>query len=323
MVSSGEIRHIYGPVISRRLGRSLGIDVIPHKICTYDCVYCQIGKTTDKVLDRREYVSAQVILSELSEKLVKTEKVDFITLAGSGEPTLNSAIGAVICGIKEMTDIPVAVLTNGSLLWVPEVQDALMNADIVLPSLDAGDEALFQYVNRPHQDLVFDQVVEGLVDFTKCFPGEVWLEVLLLAGVTGVKAEAKKIAKLVERIGPAITHLNTVCRPPSEGFACPLSLELLSALQEIFPGKVDIIMEQGNQEIMKSDVPESREGDIIALLSRRPCTSSEVASGLGIHPAEVLKYMESLVETGKLRRMLSGGRYFYAIARSQNAGGQS
>jgi len=322
-MSGTELRHVYGPVISRRLGRSLGVDLVPHKVCSYDCVYCQLGTTTHKTLERREYMPAQVILTELREKLTQQAEVDFITLAGSGEPTLNSAMKEVICGIKEMTAIPVAVLTNGSLLWMPEVQDALMGADVVLPSLDAGDEALFQYVNRPHPDLSFDRIVEGLVDFTGSFPGEVWLEVLLLAGVTGVNAEVKKIAKLVERIGPAITHLNTVCRPPSEGFACPLSLEQLSALQEISPGKVDIIMEKGDQEIMKFDIPESRAGDIVALLSRRPCTSSEVASGLGIHPTEVLKYMENLVETGKLRRMLSGGRYFYAIVRSQNAEDES
>jgi len=266
---------------------------------------------------------AQEILTELRKKLRRQAEVDFITLAGSGEPTLNSAIRDVIDGIKEMTDIPVAVLTNGSLLWMKEVQDTLMEADVVLPSLDAGDEALFQYVNRPHPDLSFDRIVEGLVDFTRRFPGEVRLEVLLLAGVTGVKAEVKKIAELVERIGPAITHLNTVCRPPSEGFACPLFLEQLTALREIFPGKVDIIMEKADQETMKSDIPESKEGDIVALLGRRPCTSSEVASGLGIHPTEVLKYMENLVETGKLRRMLSGGRYFYAIVRSKNTEAES
>ncbi|HPJ97342.1 MAG TPA: radical SAM protein [Syntrophales bacterium] len=296
---------------------------MPHKVCSYDCVYCQLGTTTHNTLERREYMPAQEILTELRKKLRRQAEVDFITLAGSGEPTLNSAIRDVIDGIKEMTDIPVAVLTNGSLLWMKEVQDTLMEADVVLPSLDAGDEALFQYVNRPHPDLSFDRIVEGLVDFTRRFPGEVRLEVLLLAGVTGVKAEVKKIAELVERIGPAITHLNTVCRPPSEGFACPLFLEQLTALREIFPGKVDIIMEKADQETMKSDIPESKEGDIVALLGRRPCTSSEVASGLGIHPTEVLKYMENLVETGKLRRMLSGGRYFYAIVRSKNTEAES
>ena len=318
MMSGTELRHVYGPVISRRLGRSLGVDLVPHKVCSYDCVYCQLGTTTHKTLERRDYIPAKVILTELREKLTQHADVDFITLAGSGEPTLNRVMKEVICGIKEMTAIPVAVLTNGSLLWMTEVQDALMKADIVLPSLDAGDEALFQYVNRPHPDLSFNRIVEGLVDFTRRFPGEVWFEVLLLAGVTGVNAEVKKIAKLVERIGPAIIHLNTVCRPPSEGFACPLSLEQLSALKEIFPGKVDIIMEKADQEIMKSDIPESREGDILALLSRRPCTSSEVASGLGIHPTEVLKRMESLVESGKLRRIPAGGRYFYAVVRSKN-----
>jgi len=322
-MSGMELKYVYGPVISRRLGRSLGVDLVPHKVCSYDCVYCQLGTTTHKALERREYMPAQVILTELREKLTQQADVDFITLAGSGEPTLNRAMKEVICGIKEMTVVPVAVLTNGSLLWMTEVQDALMDADIVLPSLDAGDEALFQYVNRPHPDLSFDRIVEGMVDFTRRFPGEVWLEVLLLAGVTDVKVDVKKIAKLVERIGPAITHLNTVCRPPSEGFALPVSLEHLSSLQGIFPGKVAIIVEKTDQEISQVEGSESRDGDILALLSRRPCTSSEVAGSLAIHPTEVLKRMESLVESGKLRRIPAGGRYFYAIVRSKNVASES
>jgi len=274
-------------------------------------------------MDRQEYVPIEMILEELREKLAANNGIDSITLAGSGEPTLNSAIGELIRQVKSMTDIPVSVLTNGSLLWIMEVRDALMEADIVLPSLDAGDERLFHYVNRPHGDISFERMVQGLVDFTQSFPGEVWLEVLLLAGVTGVNAEVEKIAKLVERIGPAKTHLNTVYRPPSEEFAFPLAMEQLVALKEFFPGKVEIIMDREDQDAVMTDYCSIRASDILTLLSRRPCTASEVAGSLGIHATEVLKYLEKLFEDGSLRRILTGGRSFYTHTRSGNGEGKS
>ncbi len=217
------LRYIYGPVPSRRLGRSLGIDLVPFKTCTYDCVYCQLGRTTNKTLKRAEYIAVPDILRELEEKLTSADRPDYISLAGSGEPTLNSGIGELIRQIKKLTDIPVAVLTNGSLLWQDEVQDALMAADLVLPSLDAGDEFLFGYVNRPHRDITFMRMIGGIATFAKRFPGEVWLEILLLAGVTGIASEVKKIAALANHIKPTRIQLNTAWRPCAEEFAQALT----------------------------------------------------------------------------------------------------
>ena len=162
-------RHLYGPVPSRRLGRSLGVDLIPFKICTYDCVYCQLGRTTRKTMEREAYIAAGEVLAELENKLKEPDRPDYITLAGSGEPTLNADIGAVVSGIKQMTDIPVAVITNGSLLWMDEVRSALEPADLMMPSLDAGDEFLFKYVNRPCDGISFDQMANGLGAFTRSF----------------------------------------------------------------------------------------------------------------------------------------------------------
>ncbi len=154
-MSSNDFKYLYGPVPSRRLGRSLGIDLVPFKTCTYDCIYCQLGRTTNKTMERRPYVPVKDILSELKIKLAIGGSPDYISIAGSGEPTLHSDIGELIGKIKEITKIPVAVLTNGSLLYLPEVRAALMQADLVIPSLDAGDEELFHYVNRPHADYFF------------------------------------------------------------------------------------------------------------------------------------------------------------------------
>ncbi|MBN2512679.1 MAG: radical SAM protein, partial [Sedimentisphaerales bacterium] len=152
--------YIFGPVPSRRLGRSLGVDLVPFKTCSYDCIYCQLGRTTNKTLERKEWLPLAEITDQLKQKLYL--KPDYITLSGSGEPTLFSRCRDLIGKIKESTDVPVAVLTNGSLLWMPEVRESLLEADLVIPSLDAGSERLFQYVNRPHPDISFDKMLEGL-----------------------------------------------------------------------------------------------------------------------------------------------------------------
>jgi len=306
-------RHVYGPVSSRRLGRSLGIDIVPFKTCTYDCIYCQLGRTTVKTLDREEYVPIEEVLAELERKLAASRRPDYISVAGSGEPTLHARIGELIEGIKGLTSIPVAVLTNGSLLWMPAVQGALMKADLVLPSLDAGDESLFQYVNRPHRGIPFDRMVEGIAEFTRRFPGEVWLEVLLLGGVTGVSSEVKKIAALVRRIGPARVQLNTAHRPPAEKFAFPMSLNRLHALKDLFQGRVDIICDRGREVGLPAADSGIEDAEILALLGRRPCTAADVAQGLGIHVTEALKHLEALTAMGEVRAVTASGNHFYAV----------
>jgi wyosine [tRNA(Phe)-imidazoG37] synthetase (radical SAM superfamily) len=312
-MSSAGFRYVYGPVPSRRLGRSLGIDLVPFKTCTYDCVYCQLGRTTNKTLERKKYVAVEEVLVELERKLAEKDLPDYISLAGSGEPTLNAGIGDLISKIKGLTGIPVAVLTNGSLLWMSEVQDALMAADLVLPSLDAGDERLFRYVNRPHEDISFERMVDGIAAFTKRFPGEVWLEVLLLAGVTGMASEAKKIAAFARRIRASRVQLNTASRPPAEDVAFPLSTDQMLALKGVFQGRVDIISENERDDAPVSAFAQARDVNILALLSRRPCTSADVASGLGIHVTEALKHLDALIKAGKVKTVLVGGRTFYTV----------
>lgn len=306
-----DIRHVYGPVPSRRLGRSLGIDLVPFKVCTYDCIYCQLGRTTDLTLERKAYVPAEDIMSELAPVLTAADTPDYISLAGSGEPTLNSAIGDVIRMIKHLTDIPVVVLTNGALLWMDEVQEALLAADLVLPSLDACDNGLFQKINRPHQVLSFERMVDGLIAFTRRFSGEVWLEVLLLDGITGTAAEVKKIATHVHRINPARVQLNTVCRPPAETAASSLSSDQMHSLAGLFAVPVDII---GHDDTEKTPLPNTeniQETDILAMLERRPCRAGDVARGLGIHVNEALKHLTALVTTGQLVTVVNAGRNFY------------
>ena len=310
-------RHVYGPVPSRRLGRSLGIDLVPFKVCTYDCIYCQLGRTTDLTLERKAYVTAENIMAELCPVLTAADRPDYISLAGSGEPTLNSSIGDVIRRIKRQTDIPVAVLTNGALLWMDEVQEALLAADLVLPSLDAGDDGLFQKINRPHQALSFERMVDGLSAFIRRFAGEVWLEVLLLKGMTDTAAEVEKIAALVNRIDPARVQLNTVCRPPAETVASPLSSDRLHALTGLFAVPVDIVSHHDIENTPLPDTENVQETDILAMLERRPCTADDVARGLGIHVNEALKHLAALVTTGQLVTVVNAGHNFYTTTVEQ------
>ena len=165
-----QYKYLYGPVPSRRLGRSLGIDIVPPKICTLDCVYCQIGRTTQKTLERAEYVPVDEVAGEVKLRLAEGLEADFLTIGGSGEPTLNSRLGRLIDQIKGLTDIPVAVLTNGSLLYEEEVRQACAKADVVLPSLDAPDSETFEKVNRPQEGLGFDRFLGGLCEFRRPVP---------------------------------------------------------------------------------------------------------------------------------------------------------
>ena len=313
---TGRAVHVYGPVPSRRLGRSLGVDLVPFKTCTYDCVYCQLGRTTNQTVERRDYVPVDVILAELKRKLRQTPAPEYVSLAGSGEPTLHARIGELIAGIKRLTAVPVAVLTNGSLLWRPEVQDTLLEADLVLPSLDAGDAALFAHVNRPHPAITFEAMVEGLHTFCERFPKPVWLEVLLLAGVTGIPAEVEKIAALARRIRPARVQLNTASRPPCEDFAYPVSADRLAAYAACFAPRAEVIAETRTAAALHS-AGGVTDADLLGLLRRRPCTVEGVAEGLGLHRAETMKRLEALAEKGQVACVRREDQLFYAVEAPQ------
>ncbi len=303
-------RYVYGPVPSRRLGRSLGVDLVPFKTCTYDCVYCQLGRTTSRTLERREYAPVGDVLDEVRIKMGEGAEPDYITLAGSGEPTLHGRIGELIAGIKGMTGIPLAVITNGSLLWDREVAESLMPADLVIPSLDAGDAAMFGRTNRPHPGIEFDRMVGGLAGFRQRYRGLVWLEVMLVDGLNDSKPEAGRIAELAGRIRPDRVDLNTAVRPPAEDWVRAVAPDRMKELSRLFPAPVDIIApcERPNPEALG---PPGMQEEIVSMLARRPCTAEDVAAGLGVHRLSALKYLEALVENGGARKVEAGDRWFY------------
>lgn len=307
-------KYLYGPVPSRRLGRSLGIDLVPFKTCTYDCIYCQLGHTTNKTMERLSYVPVKDILNELKIKLATGDAPDYISIAGSGEPTLHSYIGKLITMIKNMTDIPVAVLTNGSLLYMPEVRTALMRADLVIPSLDAGDETMFRYVNRPHNSLSFDNMVNGLIEFTSDFPGQVWLEVLLVSGVTGMAENVGKIAAWANKIGARKVQLGTVCRPAAEEYACAVDARQMKTLAGLFSGPVDILEDVPSADISCAEGFGSTDADIWNLLARRPSTIEGICLGLSLHPHDAAKRLQRLIEEHLITTLRTDKAVFYKIA---------
>ncbi len=301
--------YIYGPVPSRRLGRSLGVDLVPFKTCSYDCIYCQLGRTTCKTVEQKEWMPLEKIWQELQTRLFK--QPDFITLGGSGEPTLFSRTGELIDRIKTMTKIPVAILTNGSLLWKENVRKQLLKADLVIPSLDAGDEEMFQAVNRPQADITFRKMLEGLIRFRQEYQGQYWLEVLLIEGYTATETEAAKIAKCAALIKPKRIQLNTVTRPPAEKFALNVSPTRLTELAKLFNPTAEVIADFENSS-QPAEFSANRE-EILNLLRRRPCSLSDIANGLGLHRNEVLKHIEKMAAQNQITKSSIKGAAYYAV----------
>jgi wyosine [tRNA(Phe)-imidazoG37] synthetase (radical SAM superfamily) len=304
-----EKKYLYGPVPSRRLGRSLGIDIVPFKVCTLDCVYCQLGRTTEKTLQRKDYVPVEAVLAELRDKLAKGLEADFITISGSGEPTLNSRLGELIEGIKKITDIPVAILTNGTLLYKQDVRADCAKADVVLPSLDAGDEQIYQRINRPHSGLSIEKLILGLCAFRNEFAGRIWLEVFFIEGFNTDNEQIAKIKDAIDRIRPDKVQLNTAVRPTAEPGIKSLDAEKLQAIAEELGEKCEVI----------ADFSPARHGgniegkveDLLSMLKRRPCSLSDICLALGISRDEALKYITHFQQQGVLDSRKKDGVIFF------------
>lgn len=305
----GKTRQIFGPVPSRRLGLSLGVDTVPLKTCSLDCIYCQLGRTTNKTIERKEYIPAEIILREVEDALQRQERIDYITFSGSGEPTLDSKIRKTISRTKELTPIPIAILTNGTLLYQSSVREDLMEADVVIPSLDAATQKLFEIVNRPHPRLKIDEVISGIDTFSREFEKEVWLEIMLVRGVNDSLDEVKRMAEIIKGINLEKIQLNTVIRPPAERFACPLSPEELETIKRMFGKKCEIIsqFDRPTQKAYGRNVEET----MLHALMRRPMTLTDINDALGLHLNETVKYLEALERRKQVKVEIHNGQIYY------------
>ncbi|MFQ6034798.1 MAG: radical SAM protein [Sedimentisphaerales bacterium] len=307
-------RYLYGPVPSRRLGLSLGIDIIPVKVCTLDCVYCQLGKTTEKTIERKDYVPIEEVLAELKERLAQGLKADFITISGSGEPTLNSRLGELIDGIKKITDIPVAILTNGTLLYRHVVRADCAKADVVLPSLDAGDEQVFQKVNRPHRDISIEKLISGLCAFRDEFVGQIWLEVFLVEGLNTDAEQIARIKDAIERIRPDKVQLNTAVRPTAEPNVKAMDAEKLQAIAGQLGEKCEVVASScvaSDAPCLKRNTQYDIRNTVLSMLKRRPCSLQNICSGLGISRHEAIKYISHLQQLGVIYSEEKDGTTFF------------
>lgn len=310
-------KYLFGPVPSRRLGRSLGVDLTPFKTCSLDCVFCQLGRTTDKTIQRAEYVPVAEVETELEAWIEEGGKADYITLSGSGEPTLHAGFGKILQFIRDRTAIPTALLSNGTLFWGAEVREAAKRADLVKLSLSVWNQASFEHLNRPHADLNFTRMMEGYRAFRDGFQGTLWIEVFLVPGVNTLRDDVEKIAELVEVLNPDEVHLNTTVRPPAEEFALAMPQSEMESLTGLFRPVAKVIAEfsaDTSAEVMVN------EDTILAMLKRRPCTAQQIARVFGMHLNEVSKYLGKLSRTGKICAQGSESSTYYSAAKKDVQG---
>jgi wyosine [tRNA(Phe)-imidazoG37] synthetase (radical SAM superfamily) len=301
--------HIYGPVPSRRLGFSLGVDIIPYKTCSLDCIYCQLGSTAEKSVECKAYFDKGDLLFQIKQVVNSGRRIDYITFSGSGEPTLNILIGELIREIKKFTSISVAVLTNGTMLTKPDVRAALSQADLVVPSLDAVTQAVFEEINRPHESLKISEIIDGLISFRKEFAGQIWLEIMLVKGINDSEDHVKRLRQAVEKIQPDRVQLNTVVRPPAQDFAVPLSQDELGNICHIIGSRCEIVADFKKIHLEAADI--HLEEVILEMTRRRPVTSFDIANSMGRHIDEVMKSIHRLQDEKKIRESRYENKVYY------------
>lgn len=248
------MKYVYGPVRSRRLGNSLGITTVPYKVCSFDCVYCQLKKTTVKTTLRKNYIPEKEIVGELrtffrmhppGEGSGKTAedsgRVDCITFSGSGEPSLHRGLGRLLRAVRGVTALPIVFITNGSTMVEPRARREMSHADIVIPSLDAVSQDVFEKIDRPAPGIRVRDIIHGFIAFRRIFKGQLWLEVMLVRGLNDSREYLLKIKKAVDRIKPDRVQINSPVRPPSEEWVKPALPQALVYAKRIFGGRCDIV----------------------------------------------------------------------------------
>lgn len=307
-------KHLFGPVPSRRLGMSLGVDLVPHKVCSLNCVYCECGASTTLTTERKEYVSFDEIITELKDFFKNNPNPDFITFSGAGEPTLNIHIGKIIDFLKSnFKDIPIAVLTNGSLLNDKNVQQELLNADLILPSLDAATDIAFKKIDRPSSDLNVKNYIQGLIDFRSIFKGDLWLEIMILPGFNDDIENLTLLKEAILKINPTKIQLNTLDRPGViENIRAASRIELENIINLWNIDKVEIIASSAKRKDNKS-FRKDTENAILETISRRPCTLEDLEKILGLHLNEINKYLDVLDSDNKIEVSRQKRGLFYQI----------
>jgi wyosine [tRNA(Phe)-imidazoG37] synthetase (radical SAM superfamily) len=311
------MKFVFGPVPSRRLGQSLGVDPIPLKTCNWNCVYCQLGRTSPLANERKDYFPPEEIVAEVRDALEahRPGEIDWVTFVGSGETLLYARLGWLLRQVKKLTELPVAVITNGSLLYRPEVRQELAVADAVLPTLDAGTADLYRKINRPHPELTFERLVEGLVAFRREYQGRLWVEVMLVSGLNDTSRALANIAEVLKKIGPDAVHINLPDRPPAEAWVQPPSAESLMRAMAILGNIAEVVHPaEGSFDLSGYDNPIDA---IIGIITRHPMRQQELERALERwFPGQVSQALANLEASGRAQVVERYGVRFWSAAPS-------
>ena len=311
------MNYIFGPVPTRRLGQSLGIDPVPLKTCNWNCVYCQLGRSKPMVNERKDFFPADEILAEAKNALLAHQpgEIDWVTFVGSGETTLHASLGWLIREVKKITRLPVAVITNGSLLYLPEVRQELLASDAVLPSLDAGTPELYQQINRPYPGLSFDSLLDGLITFSEEYQGKLWVEVMLVKDINDTEDQLSKIASALNRIKPDEVHIMQPTRPPVETWVKPPSEDGLRRASAILGNTARVILPaSGSYDLggVKTLVEA-----VVGIVTRHPMSEDELVETLKKWATgDVTNALSTLAESGKLQVVERNGIRFWSASPS-------
>lgn len=302
-------RITYGPVPSRRLGRSLGIDLLPMKTCSFDCIYCQLGPTKRTRLRRAHFRQPEVVAEAVRQALERKGKVDVLTFSGSGEPTLERRLGETIRLLKRLFGLPVAVITNSSLLYRKSVREEICGADLVLPSLDGWTEPMFRRINRPHPGLKLENILEGLEALRKDFTGQIWLEVLLVGGINDDPEQIPGLIRWVRRINPDRIQLNTVTRPPAEPWATAPEPQRIQEIRAALGARAEIVA--SFKGLMEKTSLSDLEQRVVETVMRRPLSADDLSSLFGLDPAQAAELLENMARKNSWRAESIEGRTYY------------
>ncbi|MEO0234977.1 MAG: radical SAM protein [candidate division WOR-3 bacterium] len=311
-------KYIFGPVPSRRLGYSLGIDLVEKKYCTYDCIYCEVGKTTNNIVERIDFHNDELIVSQI-EKFLKdyTGRIDCITFTGSGEPTLNIKMGKILNEVKKITTLPITLLTNGSLFFREDVRIESMGFDIVIPSLDSVSEESFVKVNQPNKELKLSNIIEGLIKFSKDYRGKIFLEILLVKGVNDSDNDLIGLRKVIEKMRVDKIQINTVVRPPAYSEAKPIGEDDKERIKNLLGDFVQLdLIFSGKDMNNKTNVGKD---EVKELLKRRPCTFDQISVSLGIDSERLKIIIEELERDlkDKLKIDKFDGEFYYKVLENE------
>ena len=305
-------KYIFGPVPSRRLGFSLGIDLVPYKTCNFNCIYCECGKTTCLTNERKEFFPVKEIIKELDSYLKNSDyKIDYITFSGAGEPLLYSKICEIIYFLKsKYSQYKLALLTNGALFYKSEIIKEVEKLDLIIPSLDAVTENIFKKINRPHKDLSIEKIISGLIELRKKYLKKIYLEIFFVKGLNDSDDEVFKLKKVVEKINPDKIQLNTIDRPPAEVSIEPVSKKRITEIRNFFGKNAEIV---SSKITHKKSINSYNESTIINCLQKRPLTLEDLISVTGLHVNEINKILRKLENRGKIEKIKGERGIFYAL----------